>query len=222
VFINKYLSLVVILPHRGITRGKSRLAEVLDDDKRAQLNRWLLNRTLHIAVDWLGNARNCVVVSACDEVLALAQKSGATALRELDRGGSDSLNAALAQATAHAFSLSAKHVLILPCDLPLLTPDALQEMAALPSHDSDMVIAPDRHHAGTNVLLVDATLREFAFGQQSLARHVALSASRGARALLCERDDLAFDLDTPADYRIWVNEGGGIPGMHTGSMIETR
>ena len=201
MFKNKHL--LVIVPHRGVNAGKSRLSAVLTDVARGKLNRWLLVRTLHVVSTWLGDAQRCVVVSPCEVTLALARKAGAVALPE--QASTAGLNAALSQAAAHAASLGAERLLILPCDLPRLDVDALEIMQTTASFGKDSVIAPDRHHTGTNALLVNADVREFAFGKDSLARHIALGEARGVRTFPCIHAALAFDLDTAIDFADWIN-----------------
>ncbi len=203
--MNKNNNLYVVVPHRGVNAGKSRLSAVLSDVARGRLNRWLLARTLATVGEWLADARRCVVVSPCEMTLALARKAGATALPE--QASTPDLNAALAQAAAHAATRGAQRLLILPCDLPRLDVAALQAMDAVPVAGTDVVIAPDRHHEGTNALLVDAGVREFAFGANSYARHLALGAARGVRTVACVHEALAFDLDTADDFAAWVNSG---------------
>jgi 2-phospho-L-lactate guanylyltransferase len=186
-----------------VNAGKSRLAAVLTDAGRARLNRWLLDRTLAVASAWLGDAARCVVVSPCEVTLALARKAGATTL--LEQSGAINLNAALAQAAAHAAIQGAQRVLILPCDLPRLDVAALRALDAVPvaDCDGDVVIAPDRHHQGTNALLVNGHVREFAFGADSYARHMAQGSARGVRTVACVHPALAFDLDTADDFAEW-------------------
>lgn len=206
--MNKNNGLYALVPHRGVNAGKSRLASVLDDLARARLNRWLLARTLSIVGAWLGDAQRCVVISPCEVTLALARKAGAIALPESTAPGG--LNAALAQAAAHAAGLGAQRLLILPCDLPRLDVAALQALEAVPAAGNDVVIAPDRHYEGTNAMLVDATVRLFAFGAGSYARHVVHGDVRGARTTACVQATLAFDLDTAEDLAAWV-ESGEVP-----------
>lgn len=199
---NKYL--YVIVPHRGVNAGKSRLASVLNDVARGRLNRWLLARTLTTVSAWLGDARDaqrCVVVSPCEVTLALARKAGVNALAE--PAGTADLNAACTHAAEYAATLGAQRLLILPCDLPRLDVAALQALEAVPVTGADVVIAPDRHHQGTNALLVDAAVREFAFGAGSYAQHLAQGNARGVRTAACVHAALAFDLDTADDFAQW-------------------
>ena len=207
MFEDKHL--LVIVPHRGVNEGKTRLSAVLEPAVRAKLNRWLLARTLRVVSAWLGDAQRCVVVSPCEVTLALARKAGAVALPEhtSKQASTGGLNAALSQAAAHAAALGAQRLLILPCDLPRLEVEALAAMGNLPVFGKGVVIAPDRHFAGTNALLVDASVRKFAFGKDSRERHIAQGEARGVRTFPFINAALAFDLDTPEDFQEWTNSG---------------
>lgn len=142
-----------------------------------------------------------MVVSPCEVTLALARKAGAHALAE--PAGTADLNAACTHAAAHAATRGAKRLLILPCDLPCLDAAALRALEAVPVTGRDVVIAPDRHHQGTNALLVDASVREFAFGANSYAKHIVQGHTRGVRTVACVHAALAFDLDTVDDFEAW-------------------
>jgi len=203
--MRKNNSLYAIVPHRGVNAGKSRLSSALGDVARGKLNRWLLARTLGVVTQWLSDAKHCVVVSPCEVTLALARRAGTLPLPE--HASTTGLNDALAQAAAYAAALGAQRLLILPCDLPRLEVSALQAMEAVPIAGGDVVIAPDRHHTGTNALLVDAGVREFAFGADSYAQHLAQGNARGVRTVACVHEPLAFDLDTVEDFDAWVKSG---------------
>jgi 2-phospho-L-lactate guanylyltransferase len=213
--LGKNNGLYVIVPHRGVTVGKSRLGAVLDDAARDALNRWLLLQTLRVLNTWLGDAKQCMVVSPCAVTLALAQQAGAVALNECTPG----LNPALLTAADHAARLGARRLLILPCDLPRLDIAALRAMTEMAGNGAEAVIAPDRHGTGTNALLVPAVVRRFAFGEGSLARHIAMTKECGLRTKICRRAALAFDLDTAQDLAEWQPSGTGIPPLIAGCRV---
>ena len=207
--MNKNKHLWMLLPHRGVATGKSRLSAVLDDAARSELNGWLLARTLRVAGAWLGDAQRCAVVSPCAQTRVLAVDAGAMPLAEPApcRG----LNDALAHGMSELAARGAQRVLILPCDLPLLETAALQAMLALSDVGAPVVLAPDRHGTGTNAMLVDAGARTFAFGADSLARHQKTSEAQGARVAICAQPALAFDLDTAEDFAWWLRSGAAVP-----------
>src|SRR5215211_692147 len=51
----------VVLTSRGIALSKARLSGALTVNQRAELNRWLLDRTLSVLSTWLRSMERCVV-----------------------------------------------------------------------------------------------------------------------------------------------------------------
>ena len=65
------------------------------------------------------------------------------------------------------------------------------------------VIAPDRHHKGTNALLmVPANQIEYDFGEGSFQRHCERAIQSGARLEVVELPSLGLDLDVPEDLEL--------------------
>ena len=194
-------SLHVVLTMRGIALSKRRLERALTASERAQLNRWLLARTLKTVGEWLGDMQRCVMVSVCGEALGLARDAGARVVDE--PGGACGHNHAAAVGLACAAGLGARKVMMLPCDLPLLSTSALDDFAER-ADMTDLVLAPDRHGTGTNAVIVDASGGiEFKFGDESLARYQSWAESRRRTVSICTRPELGFDLDTPEDLAAW-------------------
>src|SRR5262245_10731489 len=143
-----------IVPVRGIAEGKSRLAGVLDAPARARLNRQLLEHTLRTVAGWRGGLDQCAVVSACRETRGIADRFGAVPVDEGSETGG--LNAAVKRGAAYAGSRGARTILVLPCDLPYLSMEALAAMVEAAASEGHLVIAPDRQGNGTNALLASA------------------------------------------------------------------
>jgi len=187
----------VIVPVKPFRRAKSRLSPVMSKPVRAALARALLSRTLDTLVSCNLHRATCVV-SRDITALDLARRRGAMALAESESG----LNAALNQAREWASAHGAQAVLVLPADLPLLTPADISAMLDLGRESRSVVIAPDTRGEGTNALLMrppDAL--HFAFGPQSFYEHCA-QAETGQLALhIYYSPTLALDLDTPADWK---------------------
>jgi 2-phospho-L-lactate guanylyltransferase len=71
-----------------------------------------------------------------------------------------------------------------------------------------VVIAPCHHSTGTNALFLrPADLIPFAFGPDSFAAHCASARAIGVEPTVYRTQSLAFDLDTPADWREYVEVG---------------
>ncbi len=112
---------------------------------------------------------------------------------------SDPLNAAIALGCAKADAHGATAALILPADLPLLSPDVVVDFVD-EAGDAAVALAPDRSGTGTNALLLRPP-RALAplFGPASFARHRAAARARGLAVTTVHLPALAFDLDTPDD-----------------------
>jgi 2-phospho-L-lactate guanylyltransferase len=193
------MTLFAILPVKPLAAGKSRLAEVMGDADRIAFNRRLAERTLSVAVTAMGAGRT-VVVSRDTVVLGLARKYGALTVRERGDAG---LNAALDQATAEAQRCGADAVLVLPVDLPLLAAADIEALIPPATARPAVVIAPDRHDAGTNALLLappDAL--PFAFGPDSFQAHLAAARRANIEPVIVRREGLAFDVDTAEDHSL--------------------
>jgi 2-phospho-L-lactate guanylyltransferase len=188
---------VAIVPVGALERAKSRLGGTLDAEERRDLTTRLLTRTLD-AIARTPRIAETIVVTPDDDVRRLALAAAARPIRQRSQG----LNRGLREAREEAVAGGASAIVIVPIDLPLVSPEALAGMLA-PLADPRrplVVIAPDRHGRGTNALLVappDAI--EFGFGGDSRAAHADCAREVGARLVELADSPLSLDLDTPED-----------------------
>jgi 2-phospho-L-lactate guanylyltransferase len=193
------MTLWAIVPVKPLRRGKSRLAGTLTEDERTALNQELLEHTLKI-LSSLKELDQVLVVSRDPQALTIARNHGAKTVQE---DGQPHLNTALARATVMAQVHSIRGILVLPADLPLLTPDDVRALIDRAAKPPVVVIAPDRHGKGTNALLmVPAGQIEFDFGEGSFHRHCARAKKSGARLEIVELPSLGLDLDLPEDLEM--------------------
>jgi 2-phospho-L-lactate guanylyltransferase len=187
----------VIVPVRSFEGSKSRLGAALDAEERRELVERLLRRTVQASLDAAG-VGTVAVVSPDLAVLELAVELGAERVRQDSRG----LNRALQDARG-AFP-EAERLLILPGDLPDISPSAIEALLAAADSAGPpcVVLVPDRDGRGTNALLLEPPgVIDFAFGGDSREAHAELA--RGAGAALMELGgSLSLDLDTPEDLLI--------------------
>jgi 2-phospho-L-lactate/phosphoenolpyruvate guanylyltransferase len=188
--------IVAIVPVGSLERAKSRLGAVLDAEERRDLVLRLAERTIRAVLATPGIAET-LVVTPDDEVRELALATGARPLRQRSRG----LNDGLREGRDEAIAGGADAVLILPIDLPRVSPEAIGELARVAvDHDPPVVaIVGDRHGRGTNALLLaPPDVIDVHFGGDSRDAHTSAAAAAGAR--LVEVDGaLTVDLDTPDD-----------------------
>lgn len=212
--------IVALVPVRSLSAGKSRLAGTVTPRVRESLMRRMVANVVDSALGSEAVA-SVVLVSPDDAALAFAHAdSRIVPLRQSsDRPG---LLSALDQGRGYAESHGASGLLVLFGDLPLLGPDDVRNVVrrAVP-----VVIAPDRHGAGTNALFLRLSAIppgerfEFQFGEGSYGRHVAEAHRLGLDVATTVSAGTAFDLDTAADLEAlqsdtrWRLEIAEIPGI---------
>lgn len=189
----------VIVPIRSFSRAKSRLASVLDSDQRLTVARSCAERVLTAA----GIERSVVV---CDdpEVARWATDLGVDVLRVDSTGLNPSLQEAMPRIVA---TWRPSEVVVVHADL--VFPDALDDLDALLPGDgaesARVVVIPDRHRDGTNVLGLGSAFMaswRFAYGPGSFRAHCDQARALDADLRILEHPDLAIDLDTPEDLAI--------------------
>ncbi len=193
------MTLWAIVPVKPLRRGKSRLSGVLGLEARTALNHYLLSNTLEILAS-IPEIEYSLVVSRDPEALTIAREYGARTVQEQ---GSPQLNIALTRATMVAVSHSVQGVLIVPADLPLLTADDIHAVVKRAEDPPVVVITPDRHHKGTNALLLSPPgLIRYEYGPDSFQKHCLQARRAGARLEICERGSVALDIDFPEDLEL--------------------
>jgi 2-phospho-L-lactate guanylyltransferase len=200
------MTLWAIVPVKPLRRGKSRLAKILTEDERADLNKRLLAHTLETLSE-IPEIEHVLVVSRDQGALSLAREHGARTVQE---NGAPHLNVALTRATVVAKEYATRGVLVVPADLPLITPDDVRVMLGQVKDPPVVIVAPDRHREGTNALIVcPAGLIEYDFGPGSFERHCERAKMVGARLEIVELDSLALDMDVPEDLDLVSEEFKG-------------
>lgn len=194
------MAIWAIVPVKPLRRGKSRLADTLNEDERAELNSQLLKHTLKTLKD-TPKVEEVLVISRDPKVLAIAHDHKARTIRE---DGSTDLNIALKRATAVAKMYTTNGVLILPADLPLISKEDVEKLISLgDKFKRVVVIAPDRHKNGTNALLISpAGIIDYDYGEKSFDRHCTRAHQAGAHLEICELASIELDLDLPEDLEL--------------------
>jgi 2-phospho-L-lactate guanylyltransferase len=180
--------MLVLVPVKAFGRAKLRLADVLDAPARAALAREMADRVLTAAAPL-----PVAVVCDDDEVAAWATDRGARVLWRPGLG----LNGAVADGVATLAGEGVDRVLVTHADLPLATD--FEELLA----DDGIVLVPDRHEDGTNVISIPASCGfGFAYGPGSFPRHRAEAERLGLPLTIHRPPRLTWDVDVPADLEL--------------------
>lgn len=183
-----------VIPIKASAESKSRLAGVLDSDKRQALVGMMLDRVIDAARSAKLIARVCLLGPS-----GMDLPGHVHLLHDPGKG----LNAAVQSALAQIIALDADRpdrVVIIAADLPQVTAQEIDLIAAAPA--GTIAIAPDRHETGTNALSLPLPLAQdfrFAFGTDSFSRHKAEAERLGLALEIVFSRGLEYDVDEPED-----------------------
>jgi 2-phospho-L-lactate/phosphoenolpyruvate guanylyltransferase len=178
------MRVAVLVPIKDFRQAKQRLAPVLSPDERIELARRMATHVIRAAAPY-----DVYVVCDDHDVAAFAKDLDAEVLWQPDQG----LNGAISEGVRH-IGRTADRVLVAHSDLPLA--GSFQTVM----DTNGVVIVPDRHRRGTNVMaLPTGTPFCFRFGPGSYLAHQQEASHHNlvVHSLFDER--LGWDLDTPED-----------------------
>jgi 2-phospho-L-lactate/phosphoenolpyruvate guanylyltransferase len=180
----------VVLPVKAFRDAKVRLAPALDPAERAALARTM-------AAGVVAAAREIPVWVVCDddEVADWARALGTEVLWMPERG----LNRAVTEGVAALAAAGVRRAVVCHADLPHA--HRLDHLLATGAGDNaTVVLVPDRHRDGTNVLVVPSDAGfAFAYGPGSFDRHVAEAERLGLAVQVVNDPSLSWDVDRPDD-----------------------
>ena len=188
---------LAVVPVKSLQEAKSRLASVLSPEERSALTLSMLNHVL-AAIRESGVISSIGIVSPNSGELSLPPDI--TTIEQTRAG----LNNHLEEGREWAISNGADTLMIIFADLPLLTPDDIRAIIDIGKVAGTVVLAPDRHGGGTNIMLTHpASLSIFAFGQGSYHKHRSQTLAEGCRIKTYISEGTSLDIDTPEDLSFW-------------------
>jgi 2-phospho-L-lactate guanylyltransferase len=190
-----------IVPVKRFADAKARLAPLLAPHERRLLAQTMLRDVLD-ALAATRSLASIVAVTNDADAAALAAQHGAIVMDDPQ----EDLNAGLAGACAALARHGAVGALIVPCDVPQLTPaDADHAVAMGRLHG--VALAAASRDGGTNLLAsFPADAVALAFGRDSAQRHLDAAHRAGFAAHLLARPSL--DIDLPEDIAALIAAGG--------------
>jgi len=191
----------VIIPVKRLENAKSRLSPFLTECERKEFCLKMLEDVLR-TVKSTKCIHQIVVVSKDPQVFHVTKNFEATYLRERKNG----LNEAVSEAIGGCVEKVATSVLVLPADIPLVTPVDLNRMLAL-RKDASMVISPSRSGKGTNALLLTPpNACQTFYGPYSFQRHLDEASKRRISFHKFRSQRIALDIDTIKDLTDFISK----------------
>jgi 2-phospho-L-lactate/phosphoenolpyruvate guanylyltransferase len=189
----------LLIPVKGLTQAKQRLANHLSSQARAALADALWRDFFEIVAATNG-IDQVFVVSLEHRVLDRARSLGWQIIPESRQiSESDSVDFA----SRWCEERGVDSLLRLPVDLPLIDPGDIEELLEQAAAAPSVTIIPSRDGQGTNALLrTPPTLFPSHFGPGSFAKHLAEAERVQARVDVLRNPRIEVDIDDPADLAL--------------------
>ena len=191
-----------LVPIKPFATAKTRLEGLLTRPECARLAEEMARdvlRALYAAPDISGIA----LLSTEPKLAALAEgvTAGKTTRLYAEQDGED-YRAALGRVAADLAAHGARHLLVLPADLPTLSSGDVQQL--LEGHPGGVTVCRAAMDGGTNGLLLSPpTVIPFLYGTDSAERHLAAASAAGVAARTADLTAFARDVDSPDDVH-WL------------------
>ncbi|MCS0504219.1 2-phospho-L-lactate guanylyltransferase [Ancylobacter mangrovi] len=188
-----------VVPVKEVALAKQRLASSLPPSLRQALVRAMMRDVL-AALQAARGLAGTVVVTADAEAGLLAREHGARLIFERSVRG---LNLAVAEAAARLRVDGAAGMLVLPADIPSVTPLEISDLVASHTRTPGVSLVPAHDGQGTNALLVSPPdLMTFSYGPMSCSLHAGSAQALGIAPVVHDParfPGLALDVDLPRD-----------------------
>ena len=183
-----------VIPVKGLSESKTRLATHLQGEKRRILVEALLDDVLSSII----RSRvygTIIVISPDENVASRIQSREVSFLKQTGIG----LNRAVDQANRLATLGHARSLTTVLADIPLVEPSDFREISGLGSLGRKVVMAPSMK-GGTNVMLTSPPgVVSAGYGRWSYSKHLRRSQVIGISAYSLSNPRLSFDIDTMSD-----------------------
>jgi 2-phospho-L-lactate guanylyltransferase len=183
-----------VVPVKLLAQTKQRLSALLSPAERQAFACAMLMDVL--AALTRSSLDGVVVITADARAAAIARDAGVAVLPDRENAGI----AAAASQAAREFAASRRaSMLVLPADIPLITPDDVTRVIEAHGGTPAITLVAARD-GGTNAIASsppDAV--PFCFGDASFRAHCDAARMRGIEPRVIELERVAFDIDRPQD-----------------------
>jgi 2-phospho-L-lactate guanylyltransferase len=192
---------MILVPVKNLAQAKQRLASVLDQAARTELAQSMLQDVLEA----LRGRSPVALVTGDPFALDLARQFRFEVIPDVaNRSETD----AIEMATQLCSSRGAEYTLVIPADIPSITPQELDAiLGAAPPEGSVLVPAADGR--GTNAALRrPGALFPLRFGNDSFKPHLATARATQKPCVVLQLPGIALDVDNPSDLRQLATASG--------------
>lgn len=190
-----------VVPVKLFARTKRRLMPLLARHERGALARVMLADVLY-ALAHTRSLAGIMVITGDAGAAAMAHAAGAFVLADAEHAGT---MAAVEKAARHLAAAGKNGMLVIPADVPLITPADVEEIVAAHRAAPSMTLVPASIDGGTNALACSPPgAVPVCFGDDSFRRHRDAARACGIEPKILHLEHLGTDIDRPADLAAFL------------------
>ena len=190
-----------VVPVKLFARTKRRLMPLLARHERGALARAMLADVLS-ALGRTQSLAGILVITGDADAAAMARAAGAAVLADAENAGT---TAAVTQAARHLAGVGRDGMLVIPADVPLITPADLEMIVAAHRAAPSVTLVPASIDGGTNALACSPPgAVPVCFGDNSLRRHQEAARACGIEPQILQLEHFGNDIDRPADLAAFL------------------
>jgi 2-phospho-L-lactate guanylyltransferase len=195
---------MILVPVKNLSDAKKRLSPALTPAERQAFARAMLEDVLAALTACSRRSQVALVTGDADAIRLAEQFSFQIIEDRLNPGES----AAIAMAARVCEARGEEETLVLPADIPLVTPAEIEQIFAT-APPAGTVIVPSREERGSNAVLQrPASLFPLKFGNDSFQPHLRAAELTGKPCVVLRLAGIALDVDCPADLAVLVRRAG--------------
>ena len=187
---------IALIPVKNLELSKTRLSKVLSPAKRRRIVLSMLSKVIKACK---GAGLECIILSSDRRVLEICRRRRCKTIIDY----AASLNKSVEEAVRYLSPDADTRLSVVFSDLPLLSSSDISTIMRILDY-CDVVIAPDLHLSGTNIIALKGVFDElrFMYGHGSFDAHLHSFSSRGKTTKAYISLGTALDIDTPRDIRL--------------------
>lgn len=185
-----------VVPVKLFARTKQRLRPLLSRHECAALARAMLEDVL-FALTRTSALAGVMVVTGDAQAAAMAHAAGALVIADAGNAGT---TAAVTKAAQHLAGMSREGMLVVPADVPLITPADIEMILEAHCAAPSITLVPAGSDGGTNALACSPPgAVPFRFGDDSFQLHRQAALARGIEPKILRLEGIGHDIDRPGD-----------------------
>lgn len=194
---------IAIVPVKDLSRAKERLSDLLSQADRTKLAFAMLEDVL-AALKGSKLLTRIFMVTSDGLAAQLAERLDVEVIREVTQ---ESESASIDHASNVCKALGARSTLVIPGDVPLITPEDIDHILEREKPYPSAILVPASDGLGTNAILrrpPDAFPSRF--GDDSFNKHVNEAKKSGIEFDSFYMPRIGLDIDEPKDLKLFLSE----------------